>query len=45
MPGAFGRGALAPVVDSVWDIARGREAYERLASAEHFGKVVIRVSD
>lgn len=45
MLAAFGRGALAPVVDSVWDIARGREAYERLASAEHFGKVVIRVSD
>lgn len=45
MLAAFARGALAPVVDSVFDITRGREAYERLASSEHFGKVVIRVSD
>ena len=35
---------LLPPVDSVHPLADGRRAYERLASAEQFGKVVIAVS-
>jgi NADPH:quinone reductase-like Zn-dependent oxidoreductase len=30
-------------VDSVFDIHKAREAYQHLASGQHFGKVVIRV--
>lgn len=35
------RDRLLPCVDSVWPLARGRAAFERLESAEQFGKVVI----
>lgn len=45
MLAAAGAGALAPPVDSVFALADGRAAYERLASEDHFGKVVIRVAD
>jgi NADPH:quinone reductase-like Zn-dependent oxidoreductase len=38
-------GALAPVIDSVNDPERGREAYAHLESGEQFGKVVIRWSE
>ncbi len=38
-------GRLLPIVDSVVPLAEGRRAYERLASGEQFGKVVIRVAD
>jgi NADPH:quinone reductase-like Zn-dependent oxidoreductase len=41
----FRAGQLAPVVDSVFPLADGRAAYERLASGEQFGKVVLRVGD
>ncbi len=41
----FREGRLAPVVDSVFPLDDGRRAYERLASGEHFGKVVIHVGD
>ena len=41
----FAGGALVPPVDSVFSMADGRAAYERLASADHFGKIVIRVDD
>jgi NADPH:quinone reductase-like Zn-dependent oxidoreductase len=41
----FRAGRLAPVVDSVFPLEEGRRAYERLASGEHFGKVVLRVAD
>ncbi|MCE3263777.1 MAG: zinc-binding dehydrogenase family protein [Pseudoduganella sp.] len=34
---------IKPVVDSVFDIHKAREAYQHLASGQHFGKVVIRV--
>lgn len=34
---------LTPPVDSVWPLARGRDAFARLSSGEHFGKVVITV--
>jgi NADPH:quinone reductase-like Zn-dependent oxidoreductase len=37
-------GRLLPVIDSVHDLARGRDAFERLAAGEQFGKIVIRVS-
>ncbi|HEX6535982.1 MAG TPA: zinc-binding dehydrogenase [Gemmatimonadaceae bacterium] len=42
---AFAAGALAPPLDSVFDITSARAAFERLASGEQFGKIVIRVSD
>ena len=38
-------GKLKPVVDSVFPIAQGREAFERLESGEQFGKVVISVNE
>ena len=34
---------LEPVIDGVFDFTDARAAYERLASATHFGKIVIRV--
>ena len=37
-------GRLIPPVDSVYSLEDGRAAFERLASGDHFGKVVIRVS-
>ncbi len=37
-------GRLLPAIDSVHDLEDGRAAFERLASGEHFGKVVLRVS-
>ena len=36
-------GWLRPVVDTVVPLREGRRAYERLASADHFGKVVLQV--
>ena len=40
----FRDGKLSSVVDSVFPLEDGRAAFERLASAQQFGKVVIRVS-
>jgi len=40
----FRHGAMRPVVDSVFDAADARRAYERLESGEQFGKVVVRWS-
>jgi NADPH:quinone reductase-like Zn-dependent oxidoreductase len=37
-------GRLLPVVDSVYSLADGRAAFERLQSGKQFGKVVVRVS-
>jgi len=37
-------GRLLPVIDSVYPLAEGRAAFERLQSARQFGKVVVRVS-
>jgi NADPH:quinone reductase-like Zn-dependent oxidoreductase len=42
---AFRSGALVPVVDAMFDFEHGREAFERLASKEQFGKVVIRIPE
>jgi NADPH:quinone reductase-like Zn-dependent oxidoreductase len=36
-------GRLFPEVDSTFELARGREGYERLSSGQQFGKVVVRV--
>ena len=41
---AFGEGALRPPVDSVHALADARAGYDRLASGQQFGKVVIRVT-
>ena len=35
---------LRPVVDSVVPLAEGRQAYERLESAEQFGKIILAVA-
>jgi NADPH:quinone reductase-like Zn-dependent oxidoreductase len=37
------RGELKPIVDTVLPLERGREAHERLARGEQFGKIVLRV--
>ncbi|HEX5438496.1 MAG TPA: zinc-binding dehydrogenase [Gemmatimonadaceae bacterium] len=42
---AFRSGALIPPIDSVYSMREGVAAFERLASGEHFGKVVIRVAE
>lgn len=36
-------GRLTPVVDSVFDLENGREAFERIAAGKQFGKIVVRV--
>ncbi|HJP84397.1 MAG TPA: zinc-binding dehydrogenase [Gemmatimonadaceae bacterium] len=41
----FRAGRLTPLVDSVFDIQQGRQAFERLQSGQQFGKVVIRIPD
>jgi len=38
-------GRLMPTIDSVYEIHSGRQAFERLASGEQFGKIVIKVAD
>jgi NADPH:quinone reductase-like Zn-dependent oxidoreductase len=38
-------GRLQPPIDSVFPLERGRQAFERLQSGEHFGKVVVTVAD
>jgi NADPH:quinone reductase-like Zn-dependent oxidoreductase len=42
---ALGEGALIPPVDAVFPLERARDAYERLAGAEQFGKVVLKLRD
>jgi NADPH:quinone reductase-like Zn-dependent oxidoreductase len=36
-------GRLLPPIDSVFSLEDGRAAFERLATGEHFGKVVVRI--
>ncbi len=38
-------GRLTSLVDSVFDISQGRKAFERLASGQQFGKVVVRIPE
>jgi len=40
----FTSGRLRPVIDSVFDLENGRDALARLASGQHFGKIVVRVA-
>jgi len=42
---ALGEGALEPPIDKVYRLEDARAAYERLAHAEQFGKIVLRVRD
>ncbi len=37
-------GKLRPPIDSIFPLARGREAYQRLASGQQFGKLVLEVT-
>lgn len=41
----FSAGALAPPLDSVFELESGRAAFERLESGEQFGKIVIRLGE
>lgn len=41
--GELRRGRLTPPVDSVFPLDEGRRAFERLASGEQFGKVVVEI--
>jgi NADPH:quinone reductase-like Zn-dependent oxidoreductase len=38
-------GRLTPLVDSVFDISQGRQAFERLQSGQQFGKIVVRIPE
>jgi NADPH:quinone reductase-like Zn-dependent oxidoreductase len=40
----LGQGQLRPIVDRVFPMAEARQAFERLAKGEQFGKVVVEVS-
>ena len=42
---ALGESALVPPVDAVFPLERARDAYERLAAAEQFGKIVLTLRD
>ncbi len=42
---AFSAGMLTPPLDSVFEMESARAAFERLASGEQFGKIVIRVGE
>jgi NADPH:quinone reductase-like Zn-dependent oxidoreductase len=37
----LGAGRLLPVIDSVFQLERGRQAFERMAAGSQFGKIVI----
>jgi NADPH:quinone reductase-like Zn-dependent oxidoreductase len=43
MNAAIAASRLKPVIDSVFPFERAREAYARLQSGSHFGKVVVAV--
>jgi NADPH:quinone reductase-like Zn-dependent oxidoreductase len=40
----LGAGRLTPVIDSVFGLDQGREAFERMEKGEQFGKIVLRVA-
>ncbi|MEP6492642.1 MAG: zinc-binding dehydrogenase [bacterium] len=42
--GELGAGRLLPPIDSVYPIAEGRQAFERLERGDQFGKIVVHVS-
>jgi NADPH:quinone reductase-like Zn-dependent oxidoreductase len=39
----FNEGRLRPVIDSVFELKDGKAAFERLASREQMGKVVVTI--
>jgi len=39
----FFQGDLKPVIDSIFPLEQAREAYQRLESGDHFGKIVITI--
>ncbi len=39
----FFQGKLQPVIDSTFPLDQARQAYQRLQSGEHFGKVIIKI--
>ena len=41
----FNAGRLLPPIDAVFPLEEGRAAFERLAAAEQFGKVVLRIAE
>ena len=41
----FTAGRLQPVIDSVHSLEKSADAFRRLESGEHFGKVVVRISE
>ena len=42
---AIGNPDLAPVIDSTFDLADGRSAFERMSHGEQLGKIVLRIAD
>jgi NADPH:quinone reductase-like Zn-dependent oxidoreductase len=40
---AIAENGIEPVIDSVFEFDRAAEAYEHLAAAKHFGKIVIKI--
>jgi NADPH:quinone reductase-like Zn-dependent oxidoreductase len=40
----FRAGRLLPPIDHVYSLAEGRDAFERMAGAEQFGKLVVRIA-
>jgi NADPH:quinone reductase-like Zn-dependent oxidoreductase len=40
----FRAGRLLPPIDHVYPLAEGRDAFERMADAEQFGKLVVRIA-
>ncbi len=38
-------GELTPVIDSVYDLESGRQAFERMTAGQQFGKIVVRVAE
>jgi NADPH:quinone reductase-like Zn-dependent oxidoreductase len=42
---ALEQARIRPVIDKVFPFESAREAYEYMANASHFGKIVIRVGE
>jgi zinc-binding alcohol dehydrogenase/oxidoreductase len=40
----FRAGRLTPVIDSAFDLADGRSAFERMQENRQFGKIVLRIT-
>jgi NADPH:quinone reductase-like Zn-dependent oxidoreductase len=42
---AFASASVHPVIDSIYPLARIHEAFARLASGQHFGKICLQIAD